>query len=213
MNALTSSIRRDDLAWNPTPPSFIQLVRPLVEDVEPCAEIIQFRPVRQSARDSRVALPPIPRTEDSCVPAQAHRDTRHATYRMDFRSVDQPAFVTVMPAYRHVSSKFSPASDFHSTRILHGGHLMHHFGIWIMALLPVQVLSAWMIGDLAGQTLGAGRYFHSVTWLLLMLASNIRVWMRYYGSESKAFQIPGIGLFLSAILPVLLLHLLARLQA
>lgn len=89
---------------------------------------------------------------------------------------------------------------------------MHYFGVWIMALLTIQVVSAWEFGTVAGQTLGTGRYFHSATWLVVMWAFNLRVWFRYYGSEPKAFHIPGICLFLSAILPILLLEVLAILQ-
>ena len=42
-----------------------------------------------------------------------------------------------------------------------------------------------------------------------MATSNLWVWFHYYGKESKAFHVPGIGLFLAAILPAFLLQLLA----
>ncbi len=131
---------------------------------------------------------------------------------MDSPSFGQPVFVTVMTAYANLANSSPPLPSRHSTAVLHGGHLMHHFGIWIVALLTIQLGSAWKVGTIAGQTLGTARYCHSAIWLFLMLAFNLRVWFRYYGRESKAFHVPGICLFLAATLPVFLLQLLAFLQ-
>jgi hypothetical protein len=143
---------------------------------------------------------------------EIRHDSRPATYRIDSPGVCQPVFVTVMSAFDDSASSQMPAATRHSTAVLHGGHLMHHFGPWVVVLLTTQLGSAWMIGAAADQVLGTGRYFHTAAWLLLMLVFNLNVWFHYYGRRSKDFHVPGIGLFLSAILPVFLLRLLAFLQ-
>lgn len=140
--------------------------------------------------------------EEIYITARVHAYTRESASRVDPLPFSPPFFVTVMPASQSDAHR-------HSTAILHGGHLMQHFGIWIVALLTLQLLSAWTIGSLAEQTVGGARYLHSATWLFLMLAFNLRVWFLYYGREAKAFHTPGICLFLTAILPVFLLRLLA----
>ncbi|MBC8001064.1 MAG: hypothetical protein H7X97_00635 [Opitutaceae bacterium] len=137
------------------------------------------------------------------------QESRHTTYRVDSPLIHQTVFVTVMPAFHSFSKPKLPAASRHSTAVLHGGHLMHHFGNWIVALITCQLGSAWIIGTIAGQTLGSGRYFHTFIWVLLMMTFNLGVWFRYYGRKSQAFHIPGIGLFLAAILPVILILLLA----
>ena len=149
---------------------------------------------------------------EPCVIQRVQHNTGPATYRMDFPSNRRPVFVTVMPAIHDVANSKATSPAIRSTAILHGGHLMDRFGIRIVALLAIQLLSAWMVGAVVGETLGAGRYFHSAAWLVLMLASNFHIWIRYYGREPKDFHVPGIGLFLAAILPVGLLHYLAFLR-
>lgn len=237
MNALPTSIGRDDLAWTPFPLTTLEVFRPPAEGSGHVADIIPFPRVTtpdcpwQPVWDSELSLPRIvpcepcivsddnlgmkSRThhfEEAHITARIQHDSRHSTYRMDSASFHQPVFVTVMPAFYNHANSYPPVALRHSTAVLHGGHLMHYFGIWIMALLTVQLLSAWEIGIVAGQTLGTGRYFHSATWLFLMLAFNLRIWFRYYGRESEAFHVPGICLFLAAILPAFLLQLLAFLQ-
>jgi hypothetical protein len=238
MNAIPTSICRDDLAWTPFPLTTLEVFRPPAASVGQVADIIPFPQVTPAdcpwpaARDSELSLPQIDpcepctvvndsagmtsateRFEEARITAQIQHESRYSsTYRMDSPSFHRPVFVTVMSAFHKLTNSDPPLEFRQSTAVLHGGHLMHHFGIWILALLPIQLLSAWEIGTVAGQTLGTGRYFHSATWLVLMLAFNLRVWFRYYGRESEAFHVPGICLFLSAILPAFLLQLLAVLQ-
>ena len=237
MNALPTSIGRDDLAWTPFPLTTLEVFRPPAECAGHVADIIPFPRVTapdyqwQPNWDSEASLPQIvpcepcivtddsrgmkSRTrhfEEARITAQVQHDSRHSTYRMDSTSFHRPVFVTVMPAFYNLTNIDPPVAFRPSTAVLHGGHLMHYFGVWIMALLAIQLLSAWEVGAVAGQTLGTGRFFHSATWLVLMLAFNLRIWFRYYGSESEAFRVPGICLFLAAILPALLLQLLAFLQ-
>ena len=231
MNALPTSIRRDDFGWAPIAPKSIEVFRPPVEEPGSCAEIIPFGPATAPANpwqdllDLEISLPPmafatdLPAPEldprhfvEPCIIHRLQHDTGPATYRMDFPSNRRPVFVTVMPAIHNVANSKAPSPTIRSTAILHGGHLMNRFGFRIVALLAIQLLSAWMIGAVVGQTLGAGRYFHSAAWLVLMLVSNFHVWIRYYGREAKDFHVPGIGLFLAAILPVGLLHYLAFLR-
>lgn len=234
MNAKPTSICRDDIAWTPFPLTTLEVFRPPADSVGPIADVIPFPRVTPADCpwpadwDSELSLPQSdpcePRIasddsggmtsiadhfEEAHITAQIQHGARHSTYRMDSPSFHQPVFVTVMPAFYKLTNSFPPLAFRHSTAVLHGGHLIHHFGLWIMALLTIQLVSAWEFGTVAGQTLGTGRYFHSATWLVVMLAFNLRVWFRYYGSEPRAFHIPGICLFLSATLPVLLLQLLS----
>lgn len=229
MKALPTSIRRDDFGWATLSPGSFEVFHPPAEDAGPGAEIIPFPldPLPacpwQLVPDGDSSLPPMwvagdlrsresgPRPfVEPCMIQRVRHHSGHSTYRMDFPSIRQPVFVTVMAIYHTPAGSDAPA--IRSTAILHGGHLMDRFGIRIVALLAIQLLSAWMIGSIAGQTLGAGRYFHSAAWLVLLLASNFHIWIRYYGRESRDFHVPGIGLFLAAILPVGLLHLLAFLR-
>ncbi len=231
MNALPTSIRRDDFGWAPLSPKTIEVFRSPVEESGSGAEIIPFRPVPPPANpwqdllDLESSLPPMAvagelRTKehdprflvDPCVIQRVRHSTGSATYRMDFPSNHQPVFVTVMPAILDIANSKPAAPAIHLTAILHGGHLMERFGFRIVALLAIQLLSAWMVGAVVGEAMGAGRYFHSAAWLFLMLASNVHIWIRYYGREPKDFHVPGIGLFLAAILPVGLLHYLVFLR-
>lgn len=237
MNAQPTSVGRDDLVWTPFPVTTLEVFRPPAAGTGHVADIIPFPRVTapdcpwQPVADSELSLPRIVPCEPSVVSddsrgidrrtrhfeeahitARVQHDSRHATYRMDSTSFHQPVFVTVMPAFYNHANSYPPVALRHSTAVLHGGHLMHYFGIWILALLTIQLLSAWEVGIVAGQTLGSGRYFHSAAWLFLMLAFNLRIWFRYYGKESEAFHVPGICLFLAAILPAFLLELLAYLQ-
>ena len=234
MNAMPTSTSRDDLEWTAVPPGYIEVFRPPVPQTAPLADIIQFRLVNladhpwKSAPDAEQDLPPIAsftpqNTAGNCrrvtgrvrpveatyIVPRLRQDSRHATYQMDSESFDQPVFVTVMPPFHRAANSLRSATYRHSTAVLHGGHLMHCFGCWIVALLTIQLISAWKVGTIAGQTLGTGSYFHSATWLFFMATSNLWVWFHYYGKESKAFHVPGIGLFLAAILPAFLLQLLA----
>ena len=230
MNAMPTSTSCDDLEWTSVPPGYIEVFRPSVPQPAPLADIIQFRLVNladhpwKSAPAAEQDPPKIasftPRnTTDNCrrvrpveatyIVPQLRQDSRHATYQMDSESSEQPVFVTIMPPIHRAANSLRSATFHHSTAVLHGGHLMHCFGCWVVALLTIQLFSAWEVGTIAGQTLGTGRYFHTATWLILMATLNLWVWFHYYGKESKAFHVPGIGLFLAAILPAFLLELLA----
>ena len=210
MNAMPSAIRRE-------------ASQPTFEQIGQSANVLPFHNLRP---DVWSLTPPMPRLNpfdskdgDDCLEltstqeapnaARIRRDPRHTTYQIDSPSIHQPVFVTVMPAFHNLATCRRPAVSRHSTAVLHGGHLMHHFGSWVVALISCQLGSAWIMGIIAGQTLGSGRYFHTATWVLLMMTFNLAVWFRYYGKKAKAFHVPGLGLFLAAILPVILIELLA----
>ena len=226
MNAMPAPTNGEDLVWTSVPPGYIEVFRPPVPQPEPLADIIQFRRVNsadhpwKSAPDAEQYLPPLTsitaltksRTrpfEEAYIVPRLRQDSRHSTYRVDSVAFEQPVFVTVMPPLHQAANRVRSVTLRHSTAVLHGGHLMHCFGFWIVALLSIQLISAWEVGAIAGQTLGTGRYLHTASWLILMATFNIWVWLHYYGRESRAFHVPGIGLFLAAILPAFLLQLLA----
>lgn len=148
------------------------------------------------------------RFEQAYIAARVQDYSRKADTPTDPLPLNPPILITVMPEIQNVSQ--NPADD--SQAILHGGHLMEHFGVWIVCLLTLQALSAWKIGEFAGQTLMGSGALHAAAWLVLLLTFNLRVWVLYYGRESKAFHTPGICLFLLSILPVFLLHQWAALK-
>ena len=237
MNAMPTSTNREDLVWTSVPPGYIEVFRPPVPQTEPLADIIQFRLVNLAdhpwksapaaeqylpppacfeppviTKDWRVAKSRTRPFEEAYIVPRLRQDLRHSTYRVDSASFQQPVFVTVLPPFHTAANCLRSVTLRHSTAVLHGGHLMHCFGAWIVALLTIQLISAWEVGTIAGQTLGTGRYLHAASWLILMATFNIWVWLHYYGRESRAFHVPGIGLFLAAILPAFLLELLALAQ-
>ena len=210
---MPTSIRRDGLAWTPIPSNALEVFRPPTVGVPVIADILPFP--RVASNDCQWPVIWNSDAGDLRESSRHIKETRgshhllHSTYRMDSPSLHQPVFVTVMPAFNNATNSNPPIAFCHSTSVLHGGHLMHYFGIRVVALLTLQLVSAWKIGAVAGQSLGASGYLHSATWLCVMLTFNLWVWFHYYGRESKAFHVPGIGLFLAAILPVFLLQLLA----
>jgi hypothetical protein len=151
--------------------------------------------------------------EDAYIAARIAAYSRREDFFNEPQSFEQPVYVTTLPAIHHVWNNHHLAPSRYSDGVLHGGHLMEHFGNWVIALLAIQLLSACNIGAFANHTLGSGMVFHSVVWLMLMLSLNFAVWLRYYGKPAREFHRPGAGLFVLAILPGFMLHLLMALQA
>lgn len=96
----------------------------------------------------------------------------------------------------------------HPMAVIHLDHLMRHFGIWVIALSGVQILCVWKIGAFVDEYLVGGSIFYFSIGLVLMLALDTWVWFSRRGNLSSAFHVPGILLFLSALLPILMLHIL-----
>ena len=90
---------------------------------------------------------------------------------------------------------------------------MSHFGIWVIALLGIQLLAAWRIGAFANTYLEGGRNFHFAVVVFLMLALDSGVWFRRRGNLCQAFLFPGAMLFMAALLPVVILHVRETLLA
>ncbi|MEY3898610.1 MAG: hypothetical protein RLZZ214_4132, partial [Verrucomicrobiota bacterium] len=103
--------------------------------------------------------------------------------------------------------KRNPAPPPHPMAVNHLGHLMSHFGIWVVALLATQVWAAWRISAVADTYLEGGRPFYFTIVVFLVLALNCTVWFRRRGRLCDAFLVPGAMLFLAALLPLLILHL------
>jgi len=101
----------------------------------------------------------------------------------------------------------------HPMAVNHLGHLMSHFGIWVIALLGIQLLAAWRIGAFANTYLEGGRNFHFAVVVFLMLALDSGVWFRRRGNLCQAFLFPGAMLFMAALLPVVILHVRETLLA
>ena len=91
--------------------------------------------------------------------------------------------------------------------VVHLGDLMNHFGIWVIGLLGLQGWAAWRVGAFANEYLEGGRTFYFSIGLFVMLMSDSWVWFRRQGKLSRAFHVPGLVLFLTALLPTLVLHL------
>jgi hypothetical protein len=95
----------------------------------------------------------------------------------------------------------------HPLAVIHLGHLMRHFGIWVLFLLGIQGLAGWRLSALANEYLEGGRFFYLAVALFVMLAVDSAIWFRRRGNLSAAFHIPGAVLFLTALVPVVVLHL------
>lgn len=149
------------------------------------------------------------RFEEAYIAARLRNFTRQPALRCDTIPARQPVRTVRLAEFHSQTGSGFPTSFTRPMAVLHGGHLMQHFGIWIVCLLTLQALSAWQIGAFAELALGSGRLFHSALGWMLMLVLDLRTWFRYYGSAPEEFHVPGLFLFLAAILPVCLLHLLA----
>lgn len=95
----------------------------------------------------------------------------------------------------------------HPMAVIHLGDLMNHFGIWVIGLLGLQTWAAWRIGSFANEYLEGGRNFYFSIGLFVMLMSDSCIWFRRRGNLSRTFHLPGLVLFLTAMLPIIALHL------
>ena len=120
----------------------------------------------------------------------------------------KPPEVEVEPEdfYQPTMQKTLPPRS-HPMAVIRLGDLMSHFGIWVMGLLGIQLWAAWRIGTFANEFLQGGRDFHVAVALLFLLAVDSWVWFSRRGNLSSVFHVPGVVLFLMALLPVFALHL------
>lgn len=109
--------------------------------------------------------------------------------------------------YRPISRYDLLPPPSHPMAVHHLGHLMRHFGIWVMMLLGLQFWSSARLSAFANVYLEGGRPFYFGVALALMIAADSWVWFRRQGNLSSAFHLPGVILFLMALLPIFALHL------
>lgn len=112
------------------------------------------------------------------------------------------------------NKRSSPVRTYvHPMAITHPGHLVRHFGIQLVFLLGAQVWAAWSISSFADEYLTVGRPFHLVIALSLLMISDVCVWYSRRGKLSEKFHMPGAVLFVTAVLPIAILHLRQVLSA
>ena len=95
----------------------------------------------------------------------------------------------------------------HPMAVFSLGDLMNHFGIWVILLLGGQTWSSWRIGGFINEYLKGGSGFYMLVTLTLMISVNSWVWFTRRGNLSSVFHVPGIVLFVVALMPALALHL------
>lgn len=95
----------------------------------------------------------------------------------------------------------------HPMAVNHLGHLMSHYGIWVIALIGIQAWASWRIGAIANTYLEGGRMFYSAVALCLILALDSVLWFRRRGNLCDAFLVPGAVLFVVSVLPIFILHI------
>lgn len=164
-------------------------------------------------------MPAIAATDFSAPPAVlAHsRGPLVRTYRCD-QGLETPApgielsqvHVTILPAIHDVWANQRAKAIVDFNRINHGGHLMEHFGGWLIVLLTVQMVAAWNYGVLASRAIAGGVVLDSALVLVATALLNLAFWQRYRGRPARSFCLPGVLLFAVAILPGLILRILNR---
>lgn len=112
-----------------------------------------------------------------------------------------------MNEYRPISRYDLLPPPSHPMAVHHLGHLMRHFGIWVIMLLGLQLWSSVKLSAFANEYLEGGRPFYFGVALAIMVAADSWVWFRRQGNLSSAFHLPGVILFLLALLPIFVLHL------
>lgn len=100
---------------------------------------------------------------------------------------------------------FPPRS--HPLAVIHFRDLMNHFGIWVICLVVLQVWAAWRMGVYLDEMLQGGKEVYFALGVLAVLAIDCCIWFRRRGNLCNVFHLPGVILFLLALLPVFLLHL------
>jgi len=91
--------------------------------------------------------------------------------------------------------------------VLNLGHLMRHFGFLVAVLFLAQLWCAWRIGIFVAPHLHWTRYSCFGTGACLTMLLNAGVWFRCRGKLCMAFHLPGLVLYLLALLPVFALHI------
>lgn len=129
----------------------------------------------------------------------------------------------------HLSSEFNMKDEFphffqhtndgkdtmacHPMAVNHLGHLMSHFGLWVLILLGLQFLAAWRLSEFADVYLEGGRFFYLAVALIFTLAIDSAIWFRRRGNLCHVFLVPGAILYTMAILPVIIFHVRATILA
>ena len=116
-------------------------------------------------------------------------------------------YVSVLPAIHDLWEKPRANAPFDFSRIHHAGHLMEQFGGWLIILLTVQMVAAWIHGVLASAALGGPIVLHSALFLAGTALLNLAAWHRYRGRLAPSFRRAGLVLFAFAVLPLLILRL------
>lgn len=122
-----------------------------------------------------------------------------------------PVYVTTLPSIQEVCHNRRSGRPVKTSSVLHGGHLMEHFGTAVIALLALQFLCCYHLGDFANRLLGGGVLLHIAAWMVFMGCLNFGIWLRCYGKPASEFHLPAAFLVLMAILPSWVLHLLLSL--
>jgi hypothetical protein len=145
--------------------------------------------------------------EEAYIAARIRSSAKHQRNYRDPHLESQLTLDVLSKTHLRPSTTHNLPPPPHPMAVVHLGHLMSHLGIWVMALLGIQVWAAWSMGGFVNVYLEGGRMFHFLLALLLMLALDSAVWFRKRGNLYNVFLIPGTVLFLIALLPILALHL------
>ena len=116
------------------------------------------------------------------------------------------------PEFPHTPPRNLLPPEPHPLAVFYPGQLMAHFGIWVIALLGVQVWCSWKTAGIADEYLEGGRALYFGIALSIMLVLDTGVWFRHRGNLSQAFHLPGVTLFLFALIPAFVLYLRGVLQ-
>ncbi|MBC8127531.1 MAG: hypothetical protein H8M99_10370 [Gloeobacteraceae cyanobacterium ES-bin-144] len=111
------------------------------------------------------------------------------------------------PLLQQVNQTAFQETSVHPMVVMHLGHLMRHFGIYVMALFGTQVLAAWKMSAFLNEYLMGGRPFYLMLLLGFMMATNARIWVLHRGKVSRAFYAPGVALFLLSLLLIIAMNL------
>lgn len=181
------------------PASVIRRIEQELRDNEYDSRTV-FSSCRGLSRGSR-------RFEEAYVAARIRSFSKHRRQIIDPLLNRQPCTENP-PAElnRYTMMKARPVPS-HPLAVIHLGHLMTHFGIWVIGLLGIQALAGWRISGFVNEYLEGGRFFYLAVALFVMLAVDSAIWFRRRGNLSAAFHIPGAVLFITALVPVVVLHL------
>jgi hypothetical protein len=149
---------------------------------------------------------------------EAYAAARIRSFAKSLRIVTDPylsAQLCIMnpaPETQHTPPRDLSFLESHPMAVIYLGQLMAHFGIWVIALLGVQVWCSWQTAGFANEYLEGGQALYFGIALVVMLALDTGVWFSRRGKLSQAFHFPGVTLFLFALIPAFFLYLRGVLQ-